>query len=170
MRTHHQSGQVLAISPKRVSEHVVVSAVLLTFGITPGRKGYMHRHPVGMIIVSMTFASLCVVGRVPARAQTQPDNTKVNTRDRDKAAVTADQQKENVADRDLTQRIRRALTRDKTLSSYARNVKIVTQGGQVTLKGPVRTEEEKQTVERAAAEVAGTDHVTSQLSIAPKKQ
>jgi hyperosmotically inducible protein len=57
--------------------------------------------------------------------------------------VTADQQKENARDRELTQNIRRALMQDKTLSSYAHNVKVIAQGGQVTLKGPVRTEEEK---------------------------
>ena len=58
---------------------------------------------------------------------------------------------------------------DKTLSTYAHNVKIVTQNGQVTLKGPVRTEDEKKTVEAKATEVAGAGHVTNQISIAPAK-
>jgi osmotically-inducible protein OsmY len=120
-----------------------------------------------MLIVTLT--GLCAIAGVSASAQAPADNTKVNTRDRDNAAVTADQQKENAADRDLTKQIRRALTKDKTLSSYAHNVKIVTQDGQVTLKGPVRSENEKQTVEHAAIDVAGVGHVTNQLSIAPKK-
>src|SRR4029077_662748 len=85
---------------------------------------------------------------------TPADNTKVNTRDRDKAAVTADQQKDNALDRDLTHRIRRALVQDKSLSSYAHNVKVITQGLQVTLKGPVRSEDEKQRVEQKATEMA----------------
>ena len=59
--------------------------------------------------------------------------------------MTADQQKENAADRELTQKIRRALVQDKTLSTYAHNVKVIAQGRQVTLKGPVRSEEEKKT-------------------------
>jgi len=103
-----------------------------------------------------------------AQTQTPPDNTKVNTRDRAKGAVTADQQKENPADRDLTQKIRKALMADKSLSSYAHNVKVIAQGGQVTLKGPVRSDAEKQSVEAKAVEVAGAGHVTNEMSVAPK--
>jgi len=102
--------------------------------------------------------------------QTPPDNTKVNTRDRAKGAVTADQQKENAGDRELTQKIRKSLMADKSLSSYAHNVKVVAQGGQVTLKGPVRTEEEKRNVEAKAVEVAGAGHVVNEISIAPAKR
>jgi osmotically-inducible protein OsmY len=58
---------------------------------------------------------------------------------------------------------------DKTLSSYAHNVKIVSQDGQVTLKGPVRTEAEKKSVEDKATALAGAGHVTSEISIAPVK-
>jgi osmotically-inducible protein OsmY len=58
--------------------------------------------------------------------------------------------------------------KDKSLSTYAHNVKIITQNGQVTLKGPVRSEEEKNTVEAKATEVAGENKVTSQLAIKPK--
>jgi hypothetical protein len=107
---------------------------------------------------------------VSRAAQTPADNTKVNTRDRAKGAVTADQQKDNAADRDLTQKIRRALMQDKTLSSYAHNVKVITQGGQVTLKGPVRSDDEKQNVEAKATAVAGAGHVTNQMSVAPTKR
>ena len=58
---------------------------------------------------------------------------------------------------------------DKTLSTYAHNVKVIAQDGQVTLKGPVRTEDEKKTVEAKATEVAGAGHVINQISIAPAK-
>ena len=108
-----------------------------------------------------------VLAALPLSAQTPADNTKVNTRDRSKSAVTADQQKENPADRDLTQRIRRALMQDKTLSTYAHNVKVVTQSGHVTLKGPVRSEDERKSVEAKAVEVAGAANVTNQMSVAP---
>src|SRR5438093_10769031 len=101
--------------------------------------------------------------------QRRADKRKVTRREREKGAVTADQQKENASDRKLTQKIRRALMQDKTLSSYAHNVKVVAQGGQVTLKGPVRTEDEKRTVETKAAEVAGAGHVINQMSVAPVK-
>jgi osmotically-inducible protein OsmY len=54
---------------------------------------------------------------------------------------------------------------DKSLSTYAHNVKVITQNGQVTLKGPVQSEEEKRTIEAKAAEVAGQNKVTSELNI-----
>lgn len=89
--------------------------------------------------------------------------------------MTADQQSNVPSDLDLTKRIRRALAADKSLSTYARNVKIITSGGKVALTGPVRTVEEKKAVEAKAAEIAGGEHVVSQLSVAaktaaPKKQ
>jgi hyperosmotically inducible protein len=126
-----------------------------------------HRIRATVLIVAMT--GLCGIAVGPAIAQTPADNTKVNTRDRDAGAATADQQKENAADRDITRKVRLALTQDKTLSSYAHNVKVITQGGQVTLKGPVRSEDEKRSVEEKATDVAGVGHVTNQMSVAPKK-
>ncbi len=99
----------------------------------------------------------------------KPDNTKVNKRDRSKTAVTSDQQKENRPDRVTTQQIRKALIADKSLSLYAHNVKIVTVNGAVILKGPVRSEDEKQTVVSKAAEVAGAARITDNLSVAPAK-
>jgi len=58
---------------------------------------------------------------------------------------------------------------DKSLSTYAHNVKIVSQHGKVTLKGPVRSEEEKKTVEDKATEVAGAGNVTNQMTVKPEK-
>ncbi len=102
--------------------------------------------------------------------QTAPDNTKTNKRDRAKDQSTADQQKENSTDRQLSQKIRSALMRDKALSTDAHNVKIITQNGQVTLKGPVRTQEEKDRIEEKAVSVAGQGHVSNQLDVAPKTE
>ena len=111
-----------------------------------------------------------VLSQEPAGQPDSPpaDNTKVNERDRSPNEPTADQQKENRSDRDITQQIRQAIMKDKSLSTYAHNVKIITQNGQVTLKGPVRSEDEKKTVEAKATEVAGENKVTSQLDIKPK--
>jgi hyperosmotically inducible protein len=58
--------------------------------------------------------------------------------------------------------------KDKSLSTYAHNVKVVTQDGQVTLKGPVRSEDEKKAIEAKATEVAGDGKVTSELNIKPQ--
>ena len=129
----------------------------------------MHVHSGRRWLRALVAAAVLAAPTVPAIAQTPADNTKVNKQDRAKGAVTADQQKETAADRDLTQKIRKSVMDDKTLSSYAHNVKIITQGGQVTLKGPVRTEEEKRTVEAKAAELAGADHVVNEITIAPAK-
>lgn len=96
------------------------------------------------------------------------DNTKVNQRDRSETEPTADRQKENPADRQLAQQIRRALVKDKSLSSNAHNVKVIAQDGIVTLKGPVNSESEKQTVEAKAAQIAGSDKVTSDIQVRSK--
>ncbi|HXM93057.1 MAG TPA: BON domain-containing protein [Candidatus Dormibacteraeota bacterium] len=96
---------------------------------------------------------------------TQPDNTKMNKRDRNKQAVTADQQKETQADRELARKIRRAITKDSSLSTYAHNVKVIVRGGTVTLKGPVRTEDEKNAVGAKASEIAGADKVKNEIDV-----
>jgi hyperosmotically inducible protein len=101
--------------------------------------------------------------------QPAPDNTKVNERDKDKSQPTADQQKDNRSDRDITQQIRQSVMNDKSLSTYAHNVKIVSQNGMVTLRGPVRSDDEKRAVEAKAAEVVGQEKVTSELEVKPKK-
>ena len=104
-------------------------------------------------------------------SQTPPasDNTKTNQRDRSANEPTADQQKENRSDRDITQQIRQAIMKDKSLSTDAHNVKIVTQNGQVTLKGPVKSEDEKKAIETMAAEVAGENKVSSELDVKPQQ-
>jgi hyperosmotically inducible periplasmic protein len=96
--------------------------------------------------------------------QTPPDNTKQN---KDQTSPTAEQQKMNPADRAITQKIRKAIHEDKSLSTYAHNIKIITQDGKVTLRGPVRSEDERSNLEAKAASVAGQENVTNQLEIKP---
>jgi osmotically-inducible protein OsmY len=99
---------------------------------------------------------------------TDVDNTRVNTRDESKQQPTADQQKENSSDREITRKIRRSIVKDKSLSTYAHNIKIITQNGAVTLKGPVRTAEEKKAVEAKAVAVAGEAKVKSEIQVTAK--
>jgi hyperosmotically inducible periplasmic protein len=122
------------------------------------------------------LALALVITLTPSLARAQdspstpaPDNTKANDRDRSKAESTADQQRENRPDREITRDIRRSITQDKSLSTYAHNIKIISQNGMVTLKGPVRSEEEKSAIEAKAAEIAGKDKVTSQLEVKPQQ-
>jgi hyperosmotically inducible periplasmic protein len=121
----------------------------------------------GLLLGSVAFGH----AQEPASQQASPaaDNTKTNQRDQSKNEPTADQQKENRTDRDITRQIRQSIMYDKSLSTYAHNVKIITQNGQVTLKGPVRSEGEKKTIETKATEVAGANKVTNDLSIKPQQ-
>jgi hyperosmotically inducible periplasmic protein len=114
---------------------------------------------------------LCGHSRISLPTRKPPaDNTKVNQRDREKTEPSADQQKENKSDRELARQVRRALVKDKSLSTHAHNIKVIARDGVVTLKGPVRSDEEKQAVEAKAAEAAGgTDKIKSEVEVSAKK-
>jgi osmotically-inducible protein OsmY len=128
----------------------------------------MQRTGISHILCTTAFA--LVLGW-PAWSQTPPDNTKANRGDANKSAVTADQQNLNKDDTALTQKIRRAVMADKALSTYAHNVKIITQNGMVTLKGPVRSDEERKSIVAKAVDAAGgQDKVTDEMSVAPEQK
>ena len=118
---------------------------------------------------SMVFCVSLVATPIPQYQNTQqaaPDNTKKN---KDQRSPTADQQKMNPSDRAITQKIRKAVHDDSSLSTYAHNIKIITQDGKVTLRGPVRSEEEKNNLQAIAVTVAKEENVTNQLEVAPSK-
>ncbi len=132
----------------------------------------MFKSGIKTLAFSLLFGSLAVT--VPAvaggrggqsAAQSSPDNTKTNKRDRAASEPTADQQKENTSDREIARKIRRSVVSDKSLSTYGHNVKIIAQHGSVTLKGPVHSEDEKKTIEAKAMEVAGKDNVKSEITV-----
>lgn len=118
-----------------------------------------------LCIACLSFGVLVSGSAMAQDTATKPDNTKVNKRDRNKAEPTADQQKNNKSDRELTKEIRKAIVADKSLSTYAHNVKIISQNGTVTLKGPVRSEDEKKAVEAKAVSVAGSASIHNELSV-----
>ena len=97
--------------------------------------------------------------------QYDADNTGINERDRDNNNVTPMDQGNSEIDIDLTQRIRRSLMKNDSLSFTAKNVKVITRDGQVVLRGPVKTEEEKTMVYRCAVDEAGVGHVANQLEV-----
>ena len=132
------------------------------------------------VVIRMTawgslLLTLCLAGSGLVMAQDQQpsapaaDNTKVNQQEDNKTGSTAERQKENSSDRELARQIRRALTKDKSLSTYAHNVKVISRDGRVTLKGPVRSDEEKQAIEAKAKAVAGEGKVDDQLEVQPKQ-
>ena len=96
---------------------------------------------------------------------TEPDNTARNVRDRDSATKTPLDQGGNKTDTEITARIRKDIIADKGLSVNARNVKIVTTNGMVTLRGPVNTAEEKQRIGEIAGRAAPQASVDNQLEV-----
>ena len=106
-----------------------------------------------------TAATLLAV--LPAHTQQAPDNSGQNKAQ----SKTADNQSTAKTDRETTAKIRRALIADKGLSMYAHNVKIITAKGAVTLKGPVKSDDEKQKVAADAASVTSADQITNQLTV-----
>jgi hyperosmotically inducible protein len=101
-------------------------------------------------------------------AQAAGDNTKVNQQDRQSSAPTADNQKNDSSDLQLTREIRLSLSKDKSLSTYAHNVKVIAQNGKVTLKGPVRSEDERAAVLAKATQIAGEANVNDEMSVVGK--
>jgi osmotically-inducible protein OsmY len=117
----------------------------------------------------MAALGLSVVAQ-QAPTNTNPDNTKVNQRDRTESAVTADKQGNSKADVDRTAAIRKAITDQKNLSTFAHNAKVITLDGHVTLRGPVRDQAEKDMLGKLAVGVAGAQNVRNELEIAPNGQ
>ncbi|HLK70233.1 MAG TPA: BON domain-containing protein [Bryobacteraceae bacterium] len=121
---------------------------------------------------AIAMSSLLSLGVAPVFGQTQtptaPDNTKVNERDRTKSSQTADNAKDNAADREMMQKIRQSVMDDKSLSTYAHNVKIIAKNGKVTLKGPVRSEDERKSIVQKAQDAAGPGNVLNQLTVKPE--
>ena len=114
-------------------------------------------------------AAILIVAMQSAGAQSPAvpaDNSKSNKVDVTNTTATADEQKDNESDRTLTQQIRQSVMADKSMSTYAHNVKIVSVNGTVTLNGVVHSAKEKKSVETKAVAVAGKEHVVNDLKIA----
>jgi osmotically-inducible protein OsmY len=109
---------------------------------------------------ALTLASVVMLHAAPQ--QTAPDNTKANKAE----TPTAQQQSNTKSDLETAKQIRRAIVSDKSLSTYAHNVKVIAKDGQITLKGPVRSEDERKAVAAKAAEVAGAAKVVNELEVA----
>jgi osmotically-inducible protein OsmY len=103
--------------------------------------------------------------KTTGREPVAPDNTGVNERDRDLDTKIPGDQLENAVDLEITQQVRKAIVALDTLSLNGKNVKVVTQNGVVTLRGPVDTAEEKATIEELARKVPGVKQVDNQLEV-----
>jgi osmotically-inducible protein OsmY len=101
-------------------------------------------------------------GAISGYAANNADNTGRNASDQ---SVTAQNQSEAQGDRDLTRRIRATLIKESNLSSSAKNVKVITRDGKVTLRGPVKSNQERQAVGNAAAGIAGKNNVNNRIEV-----
>jgi hyperosmotically inducible periplasmic protein len=98
-------------------------------------------------------------------ATAEPDNTAKNVRDRAPEALTPGDQGNSESDIEITRKIRRALTQNDQLSTAAKNIKIITVNGKVTLRGPVASQQEQQAIAAAAQTVAGATPLDNQLEV-----
>jgi len=104
------------------------------------------------------------------RGMEDADNTGINDRDRDDSAITAQTQSNETGDVELLSAIRQEIVEEDSLSTTAHNIKIVTNNGAVTLRGPVNSAAEKSQVEKLVQEVTGVASVDNQLDIAQNNQ
>jgi hyperosmotically inducible protein len=122
---------------------------------------------IGALLLAgaLTLCGALLTPSLQAAPAQEADNTKKNLPTEHRDANRADQQSNAAQDVELTKKIRQSLTQDKSLSTYAHNVKIITRDGVVHLKGPVRSQEEKDAVGAKAGAIAGNEHVKNDLVI-----
>lgn len=106
-----------------------------------------------------------VVPATPGQMSARADNTAINERDKSGATKTPQNQTNQAQDRELLAAVRRAIVGDKTLSTMAQNVKVLVEGGAVTLRGPVKNADEKAKVESLAKSVKGITSTDNQLDV-----
>ena len=116
---------------------------------------------------SLALASVSIISlsAMAADEKANADNTAINQRDRSGETATSGDQSNSSADLKITQAIRRALMKDRELSTTAKNIKVVTANGQVTLRGPVKTAQEKAKVDQIAKSAAGGAQIDDQLEV-----
>jgi hyperosmotically inducible periplasmic protein len=115
-----------------------------------------------LVLACLSTVSLAAMA---ADDKTKPDNTAINERDRSGETQTSGDQSNSSADLKITQAIRQALMKDSELSTSAKNIKIITNNGQVTLRGPVRNAQEKAKIDQLARSAAGGAKIDDQLDV-----
>jgi len=111
------------------------------------------------------LSALCLTAFAADNEKAKPDSTSTNERDRSGETKTSGDQSNSSADLKITQAIRRALMKDRELSTTAKNIKVITANGQVTLRGPVKTAQEKARVDQIAKSAAGGAQIDDQLDV-----
>ena len=124
-------------------------------------KGPMKRTLLALACLS----AVSLTALAADNEKTKPDNTATNERDRSGETQTSGDQSNSPTDLKITQAIRQALMKDTDLSMAAKNIKIITADGHVTLRGPVKTAQEKAKIDQLAKSAAGGAHIDDQLDV-----
>jgi hyperosmotically inducible protein len=117
------------------------------------------------IILALACLSAFSLAALAGDEKAKPDNTATNERDRSGETQTSGDQSNSPADLKITQAIRQALMKDSELSTTAKNIKVITANGHVTLRGPVKTAQEKAKIDQLAKSAAGGAQIDNQLDI-----
>jgi hypothetical protein len=159
---HHRSGWIR--SAQQEADHYGRHEVRAR----RGPKIFRQPERLKMTKTAILFGLiLAAAGCNKDNASTAPaDNTNVNERDRNTAALTPGDQGENEVDRTITQKIRQGVMKNDTLSMTAKNVKIITANSVVTLRGPVKNDKEKADIVAIAQGTDGVKRVDNQLEVA----
>ena len=104
--------------------------------------------------------SVAALAQTPEQSPS-PDNTRKNAEEK----ITAENQGESAADREMTKNIRREIVKNDALSATAKNVKVITIEKKVTLRGPVNSEQEKAAINALAEKIAGKGNVINKLEV-----
>ena len=115
-----------------------------------------------LVLACLTGLSLAAIA---GDEKTKADNTATNQRDRSGETKTSGDQSNNSPDLKITQAIRQALMKDGQLSTTAKNIKVITVNGEVTLRGPVKNVQEKAKVDQLAKSAAGGARIVDQLDV-----
>jgi hyperosmotically inducible protein len=121
------------------------------------------------VLVLTCLSTLSLAAWADDNEKTKPDNTATNERDRSGETKTSGDQSNSSADLKITQAIRQALLKDRELSMTAKNIKVITANGQVTLRGPVRSAQEKAKIDQIAKSAAGGTQIDDQLDVKGSK-
>jgi hyperosmotically inducible periplasmic protein len=116
-------------------------------------------------LITLACLSAISLAAMAADDKSKADNTVINERDRSDETKTSGDLSNTPADLKITQAIRRALMKDGELSMTAKNIKVITANGQVTLRGPVKTAQEKTKVSQLAKSAAGGAQIDNQLDV-----
>ena len=117
------------------------------------------------LLVLTCLSALSLAALAEDNEKTKPDNTATNERDRSGETKTSGDQSNSSADLKITQAIRQALMKDGELSTTAKNIKVITANGQVTLRGPVNNAQEKAKVDQIARSAGGGAKIVNQLDV-----